>query len=308
MNGGAGNELLLDAAEGIYSAGGGILNVEGAGAVTLRAGFGVELHSPIKSRLQNGLPGLAAPLTIEAGIGGVDLNKPLTSTDGTITVTANSGNAIAVRAPIRTRGPAITLDGQDGVLIFAPIRSVGMTDVSTSCDGITITGGTGNVNADGRIQCIGLVSSGGVTITADNTVSVHSVVSASRGTAGDITITSNAGGVVVRGLLDAHGGSAGGDVLVTGNAPFLSGESVVLDVPRVDTRFTQPTGTAGVQRYTAVGGDLSLSGAFVALDGGTIEGSASGNLTADGTFRVGTGGCIALSAGGVLDTGSSSFD
>jgi hypothetical protein len=97
-------------------------------------------------------------------------------------------------------------------------------------------------------------------------------------------------------------------VLVTGSGPFLSGESLVLDVPRVDTRYTQPTGTAGVQRYTAVGGDLSLARAFVAQDGGTIEASASGNLTADGTFRVGAGGCIALSAGGTLDTGSSSFD
>jgi hypothetical protein len=304
MDGGAGDQLLLDAVN-IFSDGGGILNAEGAAAVTLRAGFDIELRSPIKSRLQNGLPGLAAPLLLEAG-SEVELFEPVSMADGAVTITTTG--RILVRAAMRTRGPAITLDGGNGVRLFAPIRSVGTGSISTSCDGITISGGASVVTADYRIQCAGTASSGGVTITADSYIELEAVSSTSRGTAGDITITSNTGGVVVRGLLDAHGGSAGGDVLVTGSGPFLSGESLVLDVPRVDTRYTQPTGTAGVQRYTAVGGDLSLARAFVAQDGGTIEASASGNLTADGTFRVGAGGCIALSAGGTLDTGSSSFD
>ena len=46
----------------------------------------------------------------------------------------------------------------------------------------------------------------------------------------------------------------------------------------------------------------------VVILGGTIQATATGNVTTDGGFSVGPGGCIGLSAGGTVTTGSSTFD
>ena len=64
------------------------------------------------------------------------------------------------------------------------------------------------------------------------------------------------------------------------------------------------------------GGAIFARGATVSLarnvdvrgePGGTIEGTATGNLTASGTFRSVPNGCIALIAGGTLDTSGATF-
>lgn len=69
----------------------------------------------------------------------------------------------------------------------------------------------------------------------------------------------------------------------------------------------------GALRLRATGGDLGLAGRLLATgqgSGGTIEGTATGNLTASGIFRatVSPPGCIGLSAGGTLDTTGATFD
>jgi len=77
----------------------------------------------------------------------------------------------------------------------------------------------------------------------------------------------------------------------------------------------------GIIHVAASAGDLLLEGMLLAgtnassglnSEGGTIEGTASGDLTASGVFQcLGaaiSGGCIGLSAGGTLDTNGGTFD
>ena len=59
-------------------------------------------------------------------------------------------------------------------------------------------------------------------------------------------------------------------------------------------------------QLAATAGDLTLAGRLSAPSG-TIEGTATNDLTASGRFEVGTG-CIGLAAGGVLDTSTGTFD
>jgi hypothetical protein len=123
--------------------------------------------------------------------------------------------------------------------------------------------------------------------------------------AGDVEVTSSGGDVTIADRIDARGVSSGGTIrlqgagtlsvsgsllargmFLFGGAIFARGATVSLVAPVFDVRST-PGGT---------------------IYGGTIEATATGDLTASGKFRSVTNGCIALTAGGTLDTSGASFD
>jgi hypothetical protein len=291
----AAEEFRLEAG-GDVTIGSVIYDLEGAGAVTINAGGRVDVEGSIVSR-QTSFVGIFAPLVIDAGTD-VVVDGLISFVDGDVTIQA--GGTIEVRKPLKTRGPAIVLDAQNGVTATAPIRSVGRGGNSLSCGGVSILGHAGAVSLSKPLLCTGHSLGLGITVAADGDVTMSSVVKSTADTAagGPIAVSSTAGDVTISGKLDSRG-ATGGDVQV-------SGDTVQVNVSRVDSRGR--SGPAGDQHYTTDAGDLVLAGTFTAEPAGTIEGSASGNLTADGTFRVGDGGCIALSAGGTVSTGGSSFD
>jgi hypothetical protein len=185
----------------------------------------------------------------------------------------------------------LTLDAQTGVTSVAPLRS------PQRCGGLAIDGDGGSVSLTKPITCSARFTPGPLTISSDVDVTVDTRIRANAevDTGGSVTVTSTGGLVTLSGLVDTRG-HEGGDVQV-------SGGTVQVDVRRVDTR------PGGRQTYAATGGNLTLAGGnFVAQNVGTIEGTATGNLTAAGSIQVGMSGCIALAAGGTLDTTGATFD
>jgi hypothetical protein len=280
-----GDGLLLDA--------GGDLAVR-APLTTKFAGRAIELRSGGKTEV-SGLIGARAnadsgvqPVWIDAG-GDVVLDA---SVAGALNVV--SGGAVELRKPV-SGDWQLSIQAVDGVVVAAPFRSS-----LRFCPSLEIDGGTGPVQVLKSLRC-----EGPITVASDADVTVEGTVQ----TQGDITITSAAGHTTVSGKLQSRpiGVVSGGrDVTV-------SGASVTVDVSRVDNRSQSHAQAAGGrQEFTATAGDMILRGRFAARNGGTIVGSATGNLTAEGRFEVGTPNvtlpCIGMEAGGVLDVSGALFD
>jgi len=293
IGGGSAGEFRLDAGASLFVRAP-IYSLEGAGPFNLIAGEDVAVIAPIKN-VQSGFVGNFANLTIQSG-GTVTIDSPVFFVDGTIAIQA--GAVIAVHDSVKTRGPAITLDAQGDIGTGGVVAATGRAGNSQGCGGVSLVSHAGAVSITKPVICSGRFGSLGVTIGADADVTIDATVKAPvrYNPGGPIAISSTSGSVTINGKLDTRGQSIGGDIQV-------SGPSVQVNVARADSR---PGGAR--QSYDATAGDLMLDGSFLALDGGTIEGTATGNVTAAGTFRVGATGCIALSAGGNVDASAASFD
>ena len=156
-------------------------------------------------------------------------------------------------------------------------------------------------------------------------------VSATANFGGSVTATGST--ITVGGALALNGHESGGSIDLDASGPIVVQAGVVLDTDGLNQgngsiRLEGATvtieggpalsasktgkgffGDAGSVRLRSTAGDCTLAGRFSATGGnGIIEADATGNLTATGAFRAASDGCIALSANGVLDTASASFD
>jgi len=262
-----------------------ITSIDGLDSLTISAGGRIDILAPLGLRVTSSAS--VGSLLIDAG-GDVVVGTPIAHANGATAVQA--AGLIDVRKPIRA-GTSLTLDAQTGVTSVSPLRS------PQRCGCLAIHGHGGSVILTKPITCNARFTPGPLTISSDVDVTVDAKIRANAevDTGGSVSVTSTGGIVTLSGLVDTRGHVAG-DVQV-------SGGTVQVDVRRVDTR------PGGRQTYTATGGDLTLTGgSFVAQNVGTIEGTATGNLTASGSIQVGMSGCIALAAGGTLDTSGATFD
>jgi hypothetical protein len=199
-------------------------------------------------------------------------------------------------------------------------------------DGIAMANGSNEAEGE----------AGRVVVTASGDVVVNGRALANGRIAGDVTLSSSTAGITINGRVAASGGNGGAVSLSAATLASVDGiveASGTTRRPRAagparstsaaptpaSVRVQSSTPAAwrpgGTIHVAASAGDLLLEGTLLASTnasvafyavGGTIEGTASGDLTASGVFQcLGTavsGGCIGLSAGGTLDTSGGTFD
>ena len=198
------------------------------------------------------------------------------------------------------------LSGDQGVLITAPINGLDtVVDIASSA---------GDIRVDGNITAARALD-----VTAHGDIVFNGKI---RSADFGANLTSDAGNVTLNApVLLREGGAL--KVLAAGTATLNSSVSAGTCCPGVgvDAASIVVTRSAalrsnpgGLQCLKATAGDLRLDGRFYSLggslhpSGGTILGSATGNVIADGVFRAAPGGCISFSAGGNVNTGGGSFD
>jgi len=290
-----GHQLVARAKGGAVTAGGGPVTVDADGMVTSTKRGKIVARGKKKNTD-------AGNVTV-AGDLGVDLDGRIEARGlnaGTVAVTSSAGN-VSFDEEIRAYGEfgaggAVTLSAPAGDTTMS-----GLVRASGNPGGaVSISGGNVDVN---RVNAKGLAIATGGTITiAGNTVIAGRLI-AKGGDGGVINITSTVGTVSLDDLMDVRGKTNEG-----GTVSVVAATDATVDV-KLDARGRNVGGTA---EYSA-GGNMTLGGLHRKLRatgtaGGTIEGSATGDLTVLGEYAAETGGCIGLSAGGTLDTTGATFD
>jgi hypothetical protein len=264
------------------------------------------------------------------------------NTAGTIQIEA--GGRLTAAGRIKARQGDAILRGATELHVLGTIDVRGF---ATSQSLIELTSTAGPVTVDGTVLANGSAVSqglaGSVIVTASGDVVVNGRLLANGDAGGEVAVSSSSGGVAVNGRVSASGGDGGlvtlsaatlasvdGTIDASGDNPASSGGGAgTIDITGAEARLgagglltatsvSRPGGTIGV---SATAGDLLLAGRLLAGTGessggnslgGTIEGDASGDLTASGVFEcldaAVSGGCIGLSAGGTLDTSGGTFD
>jgi hypothetical protein len=306
------------------------IRVEGAaatagGSVALAAGRGVQLDNRIGA---DGRDGGSIAITSETGdiVSGRQVSASgLLGSGGSIAVFARSGSVFLlddVHAQGSTGGGAIYVIGGTAVTANGHLRARG-SSLGGKGGTVLASGGTAvrlleTIYADGA-------SGGSVQIVsgADLTTIAPVLADGANGPGGSVTLMA-AGVMTVDNECDVDGRTQGGRIAVSGRTVTLdhrtelfargatggdiavSGGAVTVTAParlQVDGDVS-----SGRIRLDALAGDLTLSGRFRARGrGGSIEGSAAGNVYADGQFEAAGAGCIGLS-GAALDTSGGMFD
>jgi hypothetical protein len=190
---------------------------------------------------------------------------------------------VLIQAPIHVparpgsldTGGTLVVEAAGDILIDAAIRGRGRSFGGR----VSLTSTGGSVTINDRVQ---VAESGELVVQADDLATLNHVVS----------LGGNASGGPARVRVEAAAITVTPEAKIRGDS-LHRGSSLC---------------------FRATGGDLLLSGRFVARGphltpvDGNIEAEAAGNLTADGIFRCAPDGCIALTAGGTLDTSAGSFD
>jgi len=268
--------------------------------------------------------------------GGIDVNGRV-DTSGAIvagTITIEAGGTLDYRGKILTTGPGdaqVVLRGAD-VTVGRRIRAssgfpTGMLrieaigDVVVDADLVVTPGGTivvsstaGNVTVNKKLRASSTCCYSGGTVTVESGADLFFAGRATvRSYNGDGAIQLIAQGDAVLGpsaTLDARG--SGGTIRIEGRSVTASAR-VTASAPK---SHQGAGGDGGELRFKARDGDLVLNGRFnatatgggIGAHGGTIEGTATNNVTASGTFRCAPDGCIGFGAGGALDTSGADFD
>jgi len=258
------------------------------------------------------------------------------------TIQIEAGARLTVRRVRTRRGDAI-VRGATELHVLGVIDAWGFETAQAT---IELTSSNGPVTIDGVAMANGSGAegdSGNVIVTGAGDVVVNGRVAADGDGGGTVTLSSTGGGVAVNGRVSASGGNGGpitlsaatlasvdGTIDASGDNPvFQGGGAGSIDITGADARLgpggsltaTSVSRPGGSIRVSATAGDLLLAGTLRAGTGessggnsigGTIEGDASGDLTASGVFEcldaAASGGCIGLSAGGTLDTSGGTFD
>jgi hypothetical protein len=279
-------------------------------------------------------------------VSGSILHRGIGDNDGFDT-TLIAGTHVTISGRISLSGGDLRIDAADGILLSRTIASSRSRITMTAGGDVGVFASLRkswdvSIDAGGTVWLQrSLVTRNAGTIEIRGAAGVR-VLRPIRAFLADVIIDSSAGDVVVQGPISVVGGSAftpafaiggvevtaAGAVLIfrdiNASAPFsltggtirLVGNSVELS-SRARLRANGPDG--GEIRIKSTGGDVVLGGPLVAAlgqyrpqefsDGGIIEATAAGNLTAIGKFRCAPeGGCVAFNAGGVLDTSGATFD
>ncbi len=285
------------------------------GSVTLNGDGGVTIRARVTTA---GSPG--GTVTIDSVSGDVVLDEkgevdgngqgPVPSAGGTITVTA-SGAVSLTETVLAIFQPTLHAKGGGG----GPGGSVVV-------QGNTLTDAVLRANAAGQGA-----TGGSVQVDCASDVDIRRVDVGAKTGGGSVDVDAGGSAVIDRIFADSQSGPGGtvsvkaaGDVTITeiqgdgdttGGCVFVSstGGNVL-----VEKKVDLDGGTAGGEMsFSAAAGNLTIGDNdnrdFIASGpaGGTIQGDASGNLTAAGTFDATVGGCIGLSAGGTLDTAQATF-
>jgi hypothetical protein len=273
-------------------------------------------------------------IAVDAGTG-VDLTGSFRFSD---LLSVDAGGVVTLATAIRILNGHLTLRGASGVDVRGRVYLLAIYQPGGSAE---FTSAAGPVAIDAQ------VNAEHITVTADGDVAVRAPLAGNQllGPGGSVVITSLSGSVLADAALTAlpgdgtrPGDGAGGDVHVTaadaivvrddllvdsflrtdgapGGTVRLEAASIEVgpgvtvnadgDPPGPDFAHRPPAGL----RFVATAGDLVLDGTFRARRAPTtIEGTASGNLTARGRFEAAPSGCIALAAGGTLDLAGATFD
>jgi hypothetical protein len=250
------------------------------GTIVLDGGGDIRVRGPISA---TGRYSGGGHVAIDA-VGEVEITQVVRVNGGGGTIGITAGGDLVVDGPLNGRQPAplfgkstnITLVAGGSILVADRIDASGTT--FGSGDGDIIIRGAAGVTVCRPIRTRGYAIGGGVEVSSSaGNVIVSNSIDAGGRNRGNVIRLEAAGMLSVTGSLLARGvGVFGGDI-------FARGATVSLTAPRFDVR----------------GGNDST--------GGTIEGTATGNLTASGSFRAQPNGCIALNAGGMLDTSLATF-
>jgi hypothetical protein len=234
------------------------------------------------------------------------------------TITLDAGGNVRIRGPVNASGTfgggGVAIDAGADVEITRPVK------VRGGAGTIAVTAG-GNLVVDGSLLAQNRANGGGpggnVTLLAGGTVLVRNPIrAASMNGCGANVVVRGALGVAVERRIDARAtcdvdvevSSSGGDVTIANRIDA----GAPIGTIRLEAAGTlSVAGSLSARGGTHPGGTVFVRGATVSLatnvdvrgePGGTIEGTATGDLTASGLFRAVPNGCIALSAGGTLDT------
>jgi hypothetical protein len=234
------------------------------------------------------------------------------------TITLDAGGDVRIRGPLNASGTftagGVVIDAGSDVEIARPVKTRGVGGA------IAVTAG-GHLLVDGSLLAQNRRNGGGpggdVTLLAGGTVLVRDPVRASSyNGCGANVVVRGALGVTVERRIDARArcdvevevSSSGGDVTI---ANRIDGGAPNGTIRLEAAGMLSVAGSLTARGGSYPGGTVFARGATVSLatsvdvrgePGGTIEGTATGDLTASGLFRALPDGCIALSAGGTLDT------
>lgn len=296
----AGGSLLSTGTGKVILAHGAATRFTPGGQVVLQATNGVDVPGEINASGSTGGFVSVTSTTDVVLLGRVELRGSAAGTGNGGTVMVGASGAIRSRGKLRVSGK-----GPGGMVVLTSSgASVEVADVA----------------ADGR------TAGGDVTVEAATDATVRRAIRVRGKTdGGGVTVTAGGNATVVHGpaRFDARGGLVGGrvDVVAGGTATFGTSTRVdvggrtggtihvtAADVAVNDAGFAADGKTVpGAMFFVATAGDMRLSRSFRSR-AGTIEGRATGDLTATGQFRAARGGCIALSAGGTLVTAAARFD
>lgn len=185
-----------------------------------------------------------------------------------------------------------------------------------------ISSALGPVSVETDIRARATSGTGGTFLVAAPTILLKRDIAMEGGTGGRVTVLGD--DVTVGGVLSVVGKSGPAGTIVVGGATRVqlvsspraqgrtAGGTITVSGATVSVKG-KPTvrgqrGPAGAFRAAATDGPLVLDGTFDARTGGTIQGSATGDVTARGRFYAAPGGCIGLDAGGTLVTTGAVFD
>jgi hypothetical protein len=262
------------------------------------------------------------------------------SDSGEAVLDVQAGEAVATTGRVTAHGARVTLSGPQGVQVEG-VMNVGRINGNTLGGLLEISSYSGGVVLSGVVRLpsrgtSGTLDGGELEVNALDDIVVNGrILGRGREDGAAVQLTSSAGDVTINApivatptgtvVVEAAGQatinssvSVGGEGRFPGccGAGFVRVEagSIVVDA-RATLRNDAPV-SGGRLCFNATGGDLQLSGTFLAratdpemgAPPGIIEASSAGNLVADGSFRCAPNGCIGLMAAGVLDTTEGSFD
>jgi len=304
-----------------------------SGSVTLDAGGVAVMNDRIVSRPKDG-PADGGTITIHAdgnliAAAGSRFSVRATKSATGGQVQLSSDSDLAMEGLVDARGgTGGTFIAQNTTGTISINEGVRLSSKVGAGGNATLTSSGGAITTTRRIDTGGSTAGGTVTVQGDSvTLDGPIDVDARHGIGGTADITAGAGITISR-KIDGDGDSGGcvrvvtttGDLLlednleVRGDSPSGPGGRVVLDSAGA---VIADDGDIEVRGFSQ-GGSISLSGAALLLGGdfeargvggpgGTIEGSATADITANGDFDARDGGCIAFSAGGTA-TLSGDFD